>query len=80
MAETAKKKGPFDWYFKSNLLARILIALVLGAILGIVLGFSPGSVKPFVDNNKFFGDLFIRLLKMIVVPVILFSLIAERRA
>jgi Na+/H+-dicarboxylate symporters len=29
-----------------------------------------------VDNSKFFGDLFIRLLKMIVVPVILFSLIA----
>jgi len=77
MAENApKKKGLFDWYFKSNLLARILIGLVLGAILGIVLGFFPDAVKPFVDNSKFFGDLFIRLLKMIVVPVILFSLIA----
>jgi Na+/H+-dicarboxylate symporter len=75
MAESARKKGLFDWYFTSNLLARILVALVLGMILGIVLGFFPDSVKPFVDGSRFFGDLFIRLLKMIVVPVILFSLI-----
>lgn len=75
MAEV-KKRGVLDWYFKTNLLARILIGLVLGAIVGIILGFFPDSVKPFVDNSKFFGDLFIRLLKMIVVPVILFSLIA----
>ena len=75
--ETAKKKrGIFDWYFKSNLLARILIALALGAIVGIVLGFFPDSIKPFVDGSKFFGDLFIRLLKMSIVPIILFSLIA----
>jgi len=75
MAEE-KKRGAFDWYFKTNLLARILIGLVLGAILGIILGFFPDSIKPFVDGSKFFGDLFIRLLKMIIVPVILFSLIA----
>ncbi len=74
MAE--RKRGALDWYFKTNLLARILIGLMLGAIVGIVLGFFPESVKPFVDNSKFFGDLFIRLLKMIVVPVILFSLVA----
>jgi Na+/H+-dicarboxylate symporter len=76
MSSDEKKRGAMDWYFKSNLLARILIALVLGAILGIVLGFFPDAVKPFVDGSKFFGDLFIRLLKMIVVPVILFSLVA----
>ena len=66
-----------SWYFKSNLLSRILIGLVAGAVVGIALGYgSPDTVKAFVDNTKFFGDLFIRLLKMIVVPVILFSLIA----
>jgi len=66
-----------DWYFKSNLLSRILIGLIAGAVVGIALGYGdPGTVKGFVDNTKFFGDLFIRLLKMIVVPVILFSLIA----
>jgi Na+/H+-dicarboxylate symporter len=66
-----------SWYFKSNLLSRILIGLVAGAVVGIALGYgSPETVKAFVDNTKFFGDIFIRLLKMIVVPVILFSLIA----
>ena len=66
-----------DWYFKSNLLTRILIGLVSGAIVGVILGYSsPETIQSFVDNTKFFGDLFIRLLKMIVVPVILFSLIA----
>lgn len=76
MSEKAKQRGMFDWYFKTNLLARILIGLILGALVGVILGFFPESVKPFVDGSKFFGDLFIRLLKMIVVPVILFSLIA----
>lgn len=67
----------FDWYFKTNLLSRILIGLVAGTIVGIALGYgSPDTVKVFSDNTKFFGDIFIRLLKMIVVPVILFSLIA----
>ncbi len=74
--ENVKKKGMLDWYFKTNLLARILIGLVAGAVVGIVLGFFPDSVKPFVEGSRFFGDLFVRLLKMIVVPVILFSLIA----
>lgn len=76
MSDKAKQRGMFDWYFKTNLLARILIGLILGALVGVILGFFPESVKPFVDGSKFFGDLFIRLLKMIVVPVILFSLIA----
>jgi len=73
----SENKGMLDWYFKSNLLSRILIGLIAGAVVGIALGYGdPGTVKGFVDNTKFFGDIFIRLLKMIVVPVILFSLIA----
>jgi len=76
MSEKKGKRGVFGWYFKTNLLARILVGLALGAVVGIVLGFFPDSVKPFVDGSKFFGDLFIRLLKMIVVPVILLSIIA----
>ena len=71
------KKGMLSWYFNTNLLSRILIGLIAGAIVGIALGYgSPETVKAFVGNTKFFGDLFIRLLKMIVVPVILFSLIS----
>ncbi len=58
----------FSWYFKSNLLVRILIGLVLGAVAGLVFGQSIMWVKPF-------GDVFIRLLKMIVMPVIIASLV-----
>ena len=73
----SESKGMLDWYFKSNLLTRILIGLIAGVVVGIILGYgSPETSKAFADNTKFFGDLFIRLLKMIVVPVILFSLIA----
>lgn len=76
MAES-EKRGLFSWYFKSNLLARILIALILGAILGIVAskvlsGPNLANVNGFLGP---FGDLFIRLLKMIVQPVIIFTLI-----
>ncbi len=62
------KKGMFDWYFKSNLLMRILIGLILGAVVGLVVGPGIKWVNPF-------GDLFVRLLKMIVVPVIFLSLV-----
>jgi Na+/H+-dicarboxylate symporter len=65
-----------DWYFKTNLLMRILIGLIAGCVIGIILGYGDAATtKGFIDNTRFLGDIFIRLLKMIVVPVILFSLI-----
>ncbi len=74
MAE--KKKGLFSWYFGTNLLVRILVGLILGAIVGIILGFFPDATTSFATWAKPFGDLFVRLLKMIVVPVIFLSLVA----
>lgn len=68
-------------FFKSGLLTRILIALCCGVVVGIVLGMlshgqaSPTTAEQFVRYFGFFGDIFIRLLKMIVVPVVLLSLI-----
>jgi Na+/H+-dicarboxylate symporter len=62
------KKGAMDWYFKSNLLMRILIGLILGAVVGIIAGDAILWVAPF-------GDLFVRLLKMIVMPVIFTTLV-----
>lgn len=67
----------FSWYFKSNLLLRILIALILGSILGMLLpqqSIIYGDTLT-VDFLKPFGDLFVRLLKMVMVPVIICSLI-----
>ena len=55
------------WYFQSNLLMRILAGLILGAVCGLAFGPAMAWVNPF-------GAIFIRLLKMIVMPVILFTL------
>ncbi len=80
-ATPEKPQGIFAWYLGTNLLTRILVGLIAGAIVGIVLGVisagtpAPNAATTFVQYTRFFGDLFIRLLKMIVVPVVLFSLI-----
>jgi Na+/H+-dicarboxylate symporter len=63
-----EKKGAMDWYFKSNLLIRILVGLVLGALVGIIFGESILWLTPF-------GSLFVRLLQMIVMPVIFATLV-----
>ena len=65
---SSEKKGLLDWYFKSNLLIRILIGLVAGAVVGIIFGPSVGWMKPF-------GSILVNLLKMIVMPVILATLV-----
>lgn len=61
-------KGIFRWYFQTSFLLRILIGLIAGAILGLAVGPDVVWVKPF-------GDLFVRLLKMIVMPVVIFTLV-----
>lgn len=71
MSENTQKVGVFAWYFKSNLLMRILFGLIIGAIFGIVFQSNDTLIAVFSP----FGDLFIRLLKMIVVPVIMCTLI-----
>lgn len=62
----------YGWYFDTNLLLRILIGLVLGAILGIVLQHN----QAWINFLQPFGDVFVRLLKMIVLPVVAVSIIA----
>lgn len=64
-------KGIFDWYFKSNLAYRVLGALVIGSIVGMILPQNQ-SLIAFIQP---FGDIFVRLLKMIIVPIIVASLI-----
>ncbi len=64
------------FYFRVNLLLRILIGLVLGIIFGIIVA------KTGINSNNQIsgvldpiGGILIRLLKMIVTPVIFFSLV-----
>ena len=63
-----KKKRFMGWYFGFNLLYRILIGLVAGAVLGIIFKDKILWIAPF-------GDLFVRLLKMIVMPIMIATLV-----
>ncbi|NMW84535.1 dicarboxylate/amino acid:cation symporter [Peptoniphilus sp. AGMB00490] len=54
---------------KLQLWQQIVIAIVLGALVGI---FSP-SVVPYI---KFMGEIFLRLLKMLIAPLVLTTLIS----
>src|SRR5207302_8215773 len=49
------------WY--KDLSVRILVAMVLGAVVGYLLPQSADSLKPL-------GDLFIKLVRMLVAPII----------
>ena len=56
-------------WFEMKLWKRILLALVLGVIAGSLLGEAAGSIK-------WIGDVFIKLIRMIVVPLIFVTLVS----
>jgi Na+/H+-dicarboxylate symporter len=59
----------FRWYFKTSLPLRVLISLILGVLAGVIFQEKVVCIKPL-------GDIFIRLLKMITVPIIVLTLIS----
>ncbi|MGK3143834.1 glutamate/aspartate:proton symporter GltP [Pantoea sp. C2G6] len=62
--------------FKISLAWQILIALVLGVVVGAVLHNQPDNREWLVTNILSpAGDIFIHLIKMIVVPIVISSLI-----
>ncbi|MEI0530764.1 dicarboxylate/amino acid:cation symporter [Brachyspira pilosicoli] len=63
---------------KSKLLIMILISLIIGAILGMLASSyaSDETLKTLISISDPIGNIFIRLLKMIVMPVIIFTLIS----
>lgn len=60
-------------FFKIDLGIAILIAMILGVILGIVFGEDVSVIAPV-------GKLFIKLLSMLVVPLVFFSIIMGAQA
>ncbi|MCG8452686.1 MAG: dicarboxylate/amino acid:cation symporter [Spirochaetales bacterium] len=68
MSKGQKSSGIFRWYFQSNLLLRILLGLLFGAVLGLLVGPRVAVIQPL-------GSLLVNLLKMIVMPLILTSLV-----
>ena len=59
---------------KLSLPAQILIALVAGIVVGLICYFT-GAKDLTASYLKPFGDIFVNLLKFIVVPVVLLSMI-----
>jgi len=57
------------FWFKIPLWQRVIAALVLGVITGLIWG-------PESETIKWIGDFFIKAIKMLVVPLIFFSLVA----
>jgi Na+/H+-dicarboxylate symporter len=57
------------WWFKRPLYLQIAVCMALGIALGLSLGSQTKALKPV-------GDIFLRLLSMLVVPLTFFTLIA----
>lgn len=78
-------KRLFRWYFKTSLMLRIIVCFIGGSLIGALLWYlSKGGalttgqtaaekVIPYVSP---LGQVFVHMLKMIVVPIIFFSLVA----
>ena len=60
---------------KLSLPIQIAIALALGIVVGFICYFVPGGNDFTANYLKPFGDIFVNLLKFIVVPVVLLSMI-----
>ncbi len=58
-----------SFWFKIPLWQRVIAALILGVITGLAWG-------PEAEMIKWIGDFFIKAIKMLVVPLIFFSLVA----
>ena len=56
-------------WFAIPLWQRVIAALILGIVTGLVWG--PGA-----ESIKIIGDIFIAFIKMLVVPLIFFSLVS----
>ena len=52
-----------------KLWGRVIIALALGIIIGFIFG-------DLAETSKWIGDLFVRLIRMLVVPLIFTSLVS----
>lgn len=57
------------WWFKQQLHTQIFICIIIGIGLGFLLGPKASVIEPI-------GDMFIRLLKMLIVPLTFFTLIS----
>lgn len=76
----------FRWYFKTSLVLRIVVCFIGGSLTGALLWYlsqTTGGTEPaaqtaaekIIPYISPFGQVFVHMLKMIVVPIIFFSLV-----
>lgn len=68
-----EKKSFFKKYLEFNVLYKILIGLVIGAVAGVILAAAGVTALP--AWLSMLGTIFTRLLKMIIIPMIVGSLV-----
>lgn len=67
----------FQWYFKTSLILRIITCFAVGSVIGYTFNKTGSPVgQAMIPYISPFGTVFVHMLKMIVIPVIFFSLIA----
>ena len=66
------------WWFRIKLWKRVFLGLVLGVIFGLVVSqtMEASAAEALLSKVKVVGDVFIRLIRMIVVPLVFFTLVA----
>ena len=68
-----------SWWFKIDLWKRVILALVLGLALGLGLRYGMGAEAggSFAETwISWAGDLFLRLIRMLIVPLVFFTLVS----
>lgn len=68
----AEQQGFFKRYFAIPFIQRMGVAFVLGIIAGLIVGEPITVIQPI-------GTLFLRLLQMVVIPIIIFTLITAMK-
>ncbi|MEM8935052.1 MAG: dicarboxylate/amino acid:cation symporter [Pseudomonadota bacterium] len=66
------------WWFEIKLWKRVFLGLALGVAFGLAVSqtMAPDAAEALLLRVKVIGDVFIRLIRMIVVPLVFFTLVA----
>lgn len=67
-----------SWWFQIKLWQRVFVGLILGVAFGLAVSLTmePVAAEALLAKVRIIGDVFIRLIRMIVVPLIFFTLVA----